>query len=119
MAAFRARHLHELPDVWQRQDQNFLATSALQVELPVDKLTSKVVFGLPDCELSWDYQRWLSSQDFPDTVVGVAIANMQDLTAVHGHQAVIDSMSSLKDLGHPLLLMRVVYLRDEAPQLPP
>ena len=119
MRVFIVRHLYELPEVWQRQDQTFLATSALQVNLPVDKITSRVVFELPDCELSWGYHRWLSSKDFPDTIVGVAITNMQDFTAAHGHQAATDSMGSLRDFGHPLLLMRVVLLRDEAPTPPP
>ena len=116
---FTVCHHHELPDVWRGVDQGFLDLAAVENNLPVDAITSVVVFELPDCQASWEYHRWISSNYFPNDIVGVAVSNLQDFIQSHGRDAVTASIRSLRDYGHPCQLMRVCLLRDDVRPLPP
>ena len=83
--AFEVRHQGDLPDAWKGTAAGFLEECAIKLNRPLDHLKAEVLFELPECLLSREYQQFLDSQDRSSgTDIGVAITNVDDFAAAHG-----------------------------------
>ena len=109
---FVVRHQIDLPDLWQGPGAGFLAECSIKLGRPLEHLKAEVVFELPECHLSREYQRFLDLQGRrADTAIGVAITNVDDFAAAHGKGAIKDALHNLQNHGYPCHYMRICIAR--------
>ena len=108
--AFVARQHKELPPAWQGTSTGFLEECAGRANCPLARLTAEVLFELPDCLLSREYQLFLENTcRGVNAVVGVAITNVDDFAKAHGKGSIGAAIQHLQRFGYPSHFMRVCF----------
>ena len=108
--AFEARRHEELPLAWQGTGVDFLEECAMRMNRPLAQLKAEVLFELPECLLSREYQQFLENRHrSSDTVVGVAITNVDDFATAQGKGSIGAAIQHLQRFGHPCHFMRVCF----------
>ena len=114
---FVVRHQCDVPDIWKGTGAGFLEECSIKLSCPLEHLKAEVLFELPECLLSREYQRFLDSQDRrTDTEVGVAITNVDDFAAAHGKGSIAAALHNLQHHGYPCHFMRVCFALKQFPQ---
>ena len=108
--AFVARRHKELPLAWQGTEAGFLEECAGRTNRPLARLTAEVLFELPECLLSREYQLFLENRHRgSEAVVGVAITNVDDFAKAHGKGTIGAAIQHLQRFGYPSHFMRVCF----------
>ena len=106
--AFKVRLTEDLPDVWKGTQRGFLEECAIKLSRPIERLKAEVLFELPECLLSREYQLFLVSQGRSvGTDIGAAITNVDDFAAAHGKGSIKAAIHHLQNHGYPCHFMCV------------
>ena len=85
-ACFVVKRANELPEIWRTPpSQEWLSQAATATGVPVEQLTSRVCFELPDCTLARRYMQHVkAASESGIDAIQVCLTNHTDYDAAHG-----------------------------------